>query len=215
MADVLPLGRSLRTSLSGDGGTLRRWPFAGADVVSRRKWLCAFGHPPCPRPRRRTPEFRATTSGGERRIGPALEAMLRWLIPTLGRFPRRKRFLLGDRIQTTAFLGPLTSWERGLPAREPPEPPAFLRPRTARESAMRAPEDVLPLPGGGAWKPAVPGRPALPGARGPGLSFVCNQDETGGRPLLTAGTGASCEEGTFLASRGQVSENGVRSFHFP
>ena len=58
-------------------------------------------------------------------------------------------------------------------------------------------------------------KPALPGARGPGLSFVCNQGEIWERPLLTAGSGASCEEGTFLASRGQVSENGDRSFHIP
>ena len=48
------------------------------------------------------------TSGGERRTGPALEAMyqlVRWLIPTLDRFPRRQKFLLGDRIQTTALDG--------------------------------------------------------------------------------------------------------------
>ena len=43
---------------------------------------------------------------GPRRGGPALEAMYSltlWLIPTLERFPRRQRFLLGDRIQTTAL----------------------------------------------------------------------------------------------------------------
>lgn len=32
----------------------------------------------------------------------------RWLIPTVDRFPRRQKFLLGDRIQTTA----LTALER-------------------------------------------------------------------------------------------------------
>ena len=40
-----------------------------------------------------------------RRGGPALEAMYGltlWLIPTLERFPRRQKFLLGDRIQSTA-----------------------------------------------------------------------------------------------------------------
>ena len=43
---------------------------------------------------------------GPRRGGPALEAMYGltlWLIPTLERFPRRQKFLLGDRIQTTAL----------------------------------------------------------------------------------------------------------------
>ena len=43
---------------------------------------------------------------GARRTGPALEAMYqftRWLIPTLERCPRRQKFLLGDRIQTTAL----------------------------------------------------------------------------------------------------------------
>ena len=48
-------------------------------------------------------------AGGEvRRTGPALEAMYqltRWLIPTVDRFPRRQKFVLGDRIQTTALAG--------------------------------------------------------------------------------------------------------------
>ena len=42
---------------------------------------------------------------GSRRGGLALEAMYGltlWLIPTLEHFPRRQKFLLGDRIQTTA-----------------------------------------------------------------------------------------------------------------
>ena len=42
---------------------------------------------------------------GGHRAGPALEAMYqlaKWLIPVLDRFPRRQKFLLGDRIQTTA-----------------------------------------------------------------------------------------------------------------
>ena len=46
--------------------------------------------------------------GGVRRTGPALEAMYqltRWLIPTVDRFPRRQKFVLGDRIQTTALAG--------------------------------------------------------------------------------------------------------------
>jgi hypothetical protein len=41
-----------------------------------------------------------------RRTGPALEAhqrFLTWLIPTLEKFPRTQRFLLGDRIETTAL----------------------------------------------------------------------------------------------------------------
>ncbi len=41
-----------------------------------------------------------------RQTGPALEAhyqFLLWLIPTLERFPRSQKFLLGDRIQSTAL----------------------------------------------------------------------------------------------------------------
>ena len=59
----------------------------------------------------RTPPADATARAREsdaRRTGPALEAMYqltRWLIPTLDRFPRRQKFLLGDRIQSTALTG--------------------------------------------------------------------------------------------------------------
>ena len=41
-----------------------------------------------------------------RGTGPALESMyqlLLWLIPTLEKFPRSQRFLLGDRLQTQAL----------------------------------------------------------------------------------------------------------------
>lgn len=41
-----------------------------------------------------------------RRVSPALERayqFLVWLLPTLDRFPRRQKFLLGDRIETTAL----------------------------------------------------------------------------------------------------------------
>ncbi len=41
-----------------------------------------------------------------RRTGPALEAMYRfmlWVVPTVEKFPRSQRFLLGDRIQGTAL----------------------------------------------------------------------------------------------------------------
>ena len=41
-----------------------------------------------------------------RRYGPALEAMYRfllWAIPTVEKFPRSQKFLLGDRIQTQAL----------------------------------------------------------------------------------------------------------------
>ena len=49
-----------------------------------------------------------SSGGAARRTGPALEAMyqlVRWLIPTVERFPRRQKFLLGDRIQSTALAG--------------------------------------------------------------------------------------------------------------
>ena len=49
-------------------------------------------------------------SAGERvsarETGPALEAHYRfllWLVPAVERFPRRQKFLLGDRIQSTAL----------------------------------------------------------------------------------------------------------------
>ena len=51
---------------------------------------------------------RSSGGGGARGTGPALEAMyqlVRWLIPTVERFPRRQKFLLGDRIQSTALAG--------------------------------------------------------------------------------------------------------------
>jgi len=41
-----------------------------------------------------------------RRTGPAIEAhfqFLTWLVPTIEKFPRSQKFLLGDRIQTTAL----------------------------------------------------------------------------------------------------------------
>ena len=48
----------------------------------------------------------AGSGDGARRTGPALEAMYRfalWLIPTVENFPRRQKFLLGDRMQATAL----------------------------------------------------------------------------------------------------------------
>ena len=45
-------------------------------------------------------------ASGARAVGPALESHYRfllWLVPTVDRFPRRQKFLLGDRIQTAAL----------------------------------------------------------------------------------------------------------------
>ncbi len=56
--------------------------------------------PSGPRSRRRSSGQTARTTG------PALEAMyqfLLWLIPTLEKFPRSQKFLLGDRLQTQAL----------------------------------------------------------------------------------------------------------------
>jgi hypothetical protein len=42
---------------------------------------------------------------GARRYGPALERTCQfvlWLVPTLDKFPRSQRFLLGDRIEAAA-----------------------------------------------------------------------------------------------------------------
>lgn len=44
-------------------------------------------------------------TAGPRRVGPALEAAYRfqlWLIPTVEKFPRSQKFMLGDRIQITS-----------------------------------------------------------------------------------------------------------------
>ena len=46
------------------------------------------------------------TEHGARRVGPALESMYRfvlWLVPAVEQFPRRQKFLLGDRLQATAL----------------------------------------------------------------------------------------------------------------
>ena len=43
------------------------------------------------------------TADNARRTGPALEAtyqFLLWLVPTLDKFPRQQKFVLGDRIET-------------------------------------------------------------------------------------------------------------------
>ena len=48
----------------------------------------------------------AGSEQGARRTGPALESMYRfvlWLVPTVEKFPRRQKFLLGDRLQATAL----------------------------------------------------------------------------------------------------------------
>ena len=45
-------------------------------------------------------------SEGAGRVGPALEKayqFVRWFIPTLDKFPRSQRFVLGDRIENTAL----------------------------------------------------------------------------------------------------------------
>ncbi|HRE22354.1 MAG TPA: diversity-generating retroelement protein Avd [Rhabdaerophilum sp.] len=45
-------------------------------------------------------------SDNVRRTGPALEAhrqFLLWLVPTVEKFPRSQKFLLGDRLQSTAL----------------------------------------------------------------------------------------------------------------
>ena len=54
------------------------------------------------------------TEQGARRTGPALESMygfLLWLVPTVEKFPRRQKYLLGDRLQATA-LDVLERWSR-------------------------------------------------------------------------------------------------------
>ena len=69
------------------------------------------------------------------RTGPDLGAMYqlaRRLIPTVDRFPRRQKFLLGDHIRTIGLVGTAKS-RSGSPARTEAE-----RPRS-RESTRRKP----------------------------------------------------------------------------
>lgn len=50
--------------------------------------------------------YKRTMRDNARRTGPALEAhqqFILWLVPTIEKFPRSQKFLLGDRIQTTAL----------------------------------------------------------------------------------------------------------------
>ena len=58
-----------------------------------------------------------------RAVGPALEAMYQfmlWLLPTLEKFPRSQKFLLGDRIQSIA-LAVLESLIAALTAAKRPQ----------------------------------------------------------------------------------------------
>ncbi len=51
-------------------------------------------------------ERRTARAGAARATGPALESHYRfilWLVPAVERFPRSRKFLLGDRIQDTAL----------------------------------------------------------------------------------------------------------------
>ena len=60
------------------------------------------GHSPPGDPVRRG----ARVTDAAQRTGPALESMYRfvlWLAPAVDGFPRRQKFLLGDRLQTTAL----------------------------------------------------------------------------------------------------------------
>jgi hypothetical protein len=48
----------------------------------------------------------ADMADNARQTGPALEAhrqFLKWLVPTVEKFPRSQKFMLGDRIQATAL----------------------------------------------------------------------------------------------------------------
>ena len=61
------------------------------------------------RTRARAGEETTGSEDGPRRSGPALKSMCGltlWLMPALERFPRRQKFLLGDRIHTTAPASP-------------------------------------------------------------------------------------------------------------
>ena len=55
---------------------------------------------------RRESVYRGAMIDNARRTGPAVEAhqqFILWLVPTIEKFPRSQKFLLGDRIQSTAL----------------------------------------------------------------------------------------------------------------
>ena len=59
------------------------------------------------------------SAGGARRPGPALESMYRfvlWLVPTVEKFPRRQKFLLGDRLQEPVNLYYWTVLDKHFPS---------------------------------------------------------------------------------------------------
>ena len=94
-----------RHPVHGVRRTWRRLPTRGASGYGTVRSTLAHGHTS-----RRSPRDPVTnvSDSGARRTGPALEAMyqlVKWLIPALDRFPRRQKFLLGDRIQSTALAG--------------------------------------------------------------------------------------------------------------
>jgi hypothetical protein len=75
-----------------------------------------------------------------RRTGPALEAhfqFLLWLIPTVEKFPRSQKFLLGDRIQTTAAQGAISDAHCAIRSRGRSRNPsrAATRPQRSRPAA--------------------------------------------------------------------------------
>jgi hypothetical protein len=79
-----------------------------------------------------------------RRTGPAVEAhfqFLIWLVPTIEKFPRSQKFLLGDRIQTTALTAIFESHVVCPPERE-----RRGRPTVPAPVEQFCPSPILPEP---------------------------------------------------------------------
>ena len=83
----------------------------------------------------------ADSASGARRTGPAVESMYRFagcLVPTVEKFPRRQKFLLGDRLQATG----LDVLERPVEATYTRERRRHLQAATSpREAAAAVPSD--------------------------------------------------------------------------
>jgi hypothetical protein len=86
----------------------------------------------------------------QRTVGPALEAMNRfprWLIPTVEKFPRTQKFLLGDRIQSAA----LDVLERLIEATYDRDRGAALRAASDDQRRADAPAPMLWRPWKRSW----------------------------------------------------------------
>ena len=134
---------------------------------------------------------------GARETGPALESRYRfllWLAPAAERFPRNRKFLVGDRVDGAGHAG--------VPGDLRPEPPRPTRASQRRETAVPVPATSVVSTRGGTSAPPVPST-----KRGAGRGPSC----TGGE----AAVGPKAERrrtGPIAHGRGSDLFDGIASF---